>query len=130
MITSETMPAASATLLITTAPVPAGVLVMETLENALQRGQKPIAEIAGFGASGDAHHVAHPPPDGAGATFAMQRALADSHMSPAHVAYVNAHATSTPVGDATELAALKTVRTVGEPHCQLVVQNFPTTADC
>lgn len=87
-----------------------GVLVMETLENAQQRGQKPLAEVVGFGASGDAHHVAQPPPDGAGATLAMQRALADARLSPAHVAYVNAHATSTPLGDATELEALKKVR--------------------
>lgn len=88
----------------------AGVLVLETLENALQRGQTPLAEVAGFGASGDAHHVAQPPPDGGGAVLAMRRALRDACLSAAHVAYVNAHATSTPLGDATELEALGTVR--------------------
>lgn len=88
----------------------AGVLVMETLGHAQQRGQKPLAEVVGFGASGDAHHIAQPPPDGAGAALAMQRALCDGLLSPAHVAYVNAHATSTPLGDAAELEALKTVR--------------------
>jgi 3-oxoacyl-[acyl-carrier-protein] synthase II len=82
---------------------------METLEHAEQRGQQPLAEVLGFGASGDAHHVAQPPADGAGAVLAMQRALLDARLSPAHIAYVNAHATSTPLGDAAELGALKTV---------------------
>lgn len=88
----------------------AGILVMETLENALQRGQQPVAEVVGFGASADAHHIAQPPPDGAGAALAMQRALQDSQLSASHVAYVNAHATSTPMGDSAELQAIKTVR--------------------
>lgn len=88
----------------------AGVLVLETLDSAEQRGQPPLAEIAGFGASGDAHHVAQPPSDGAGAALAMKRALRDSCLSASHVAYVNAHATSTPLGDSAELQALSTVR--------------------
>lgn len=87
----------------------AGVMLLETLEGAHARGQEPIAEILGFGASGDAFHISQPAPHGSGAALAMERALRDAKISPAHVVHVNAHASSTAVGDRTELQALQQV---------------------
>lgn len=87
----------------------AGMLVIEELEHALARGAAPIAEIVGYGTTADAHHITAGPDDGSGARRAMQLALAQAKLSPADVQHLNAHATSTPVGDKSELAAIKAV---------------------
>ncbi|MDR7307294.1 beta-ketoacyl-ACP synthase II [Rhodoferax saidenbachensis] len=87
----------------------AGVLVLESLEHALQRGATPLAELVGYGTSADAHHVTSGPEDGSGAARAMQLALRQAGLQASQVQHVNAHATSTQVGDAAELAAFRTV---------------------
>ena len=84
-----------------------GAVILEELEFARRRGARIYAELAGFGMSGDAHHMTLPPEDGEGARLAMANAITDAHMSPSDVQYVNAHATSTPAGDRAETIALK-----------------------
>jgi 3-oxoacyl-[acyl-carrier-protein] synthase II len=84
----------------------AGVLVLETLSHARARGAAIYAVAAGAGYSSDAYHIAHPAPDGAGVVAAISRALADARIDPAQVVHVNAHATSTPEGDALEAQAV------------------------
>jgi 3-oxoacyl-[acyl-carrier-protein] synthase II len=87
----------------------AGLLVIETLEHALARGATPIAELVGYGTSADAYHITSGPEDGSGARRAMEIALKQAGLAPADVAHLNAHSTSTQIGDRGELAAIKAV---------------------
>lgn len=87
----------------------AGVLVLEEYERAKARGAKIYCELAGFGMSGDAFHITSPAEDGAGAVSSMRNALRDAQLNPEDVDYVNAHGTSTPLGDVAETLAIKQV---------------------
>ena len=91
----------------------AGILVLEELESARARGAAILAEVAGFGMSSDAFHVTAPPENGEGAALSMRRALRSAGVAPEEVDYVNAHGTSTPVGDVAETRA---IRAVFGPH--------------
>jgi 3-oxoacyl-[acyl-carrier-protein] synthase II len=84
-----------------------GVLIIEEYEHAKKRGARIIAELLGFGMSGDAFHITRPSEGGHGAAAAMKNAMKDAHIQPSDVDYINAHGTSTPAGDLEEVYALK-----------------------
>jgi 3-oxoacyl-[acyl-carrier-protein] synthase II len=84
----------------------AGVLIFEELEHAIKRGAKIYCEIAGCGATADAHHITAPHPEGLGAKNVMIQALADAEMQPSDIDYINTHGTSTPLGDIAEVKAI------------------------
>lgn len=87
----------------------AGVMVLEELEHAKKRGANILAEVIGYGATGDAYHITSPAPGGAGAASAMKMAIGHAEIDPSEVDYINAHGTSTPLNDKFETAAIKSV---------------------
>ncbi len=87
----------------------AGIVVLEALEHAEQRGAPVYGELVGYGLSADAHHITQPIPDGSGAQLALRAALTDAAIDPSEVGYINAHGTSTPQGDIAETVAVKSV---------------------
>ncbi len=99
----------------------AGCLIIEELEHAKARGANIYAELIGFGMSGDAHHITSPPEDGEGARKCMSAAINDAGLDPSDVDYLNAHGTSTPVGDKGETHAIK--RTFGDAAATLAISS-------
>src|SRR5689334_6244568 len=86
-----------------------GIVILEDLQHAIDRGAPIYAEIVGYGATGDAYHLTAPAPEGEGAQRAMRRAMADAKLSPTDIDYINAHGTSTPANDLNETKAIKAV---------------------
>ena len=97
------------------------MVVLESSQHAEKRGANVLAELAGYGASSDAHHVTQPHPDGEGAARAMNWAIEDAGLEPENVDYVNAHGTSTPLNDKFETIALK--RTYGDHAYNLKISS-------
>ena len=98
----------------------AGVFVLERMDHARRRGARIYATIDGYGASADAFHITAPPEDGEGAALAMKRALADAALNPEDIGYINAHGTSTPIGD---LAETRAIHQVFGDHARSLVVN-------
>jgi len=86
-----------------------GILVLESLGHALDRGARIYAEVLGYGVTSDAYHISAPDPQGSGSAMAMRKAIADAGLEPKDVQYINAHATATPIGDPAEVIAIKDV---------------------
>jgi 3-oxoacyl-[acyl-carrier-protein] synthase II len=103
----------------------AGCVVLEELEHARARGATIFAELLGFGMSGDAHHITTPPPDGEGARKAMVAAIRDAGVDPSDIDYLNAHGTSTPVGDIGESVGIR--RAFGDAADDLMVSSTKST---
>ena len=101
----------------------AGIVVIEELEHARARGAKIYCEITGYGVSGDAYHMTAPPPDGEGAARAMKLALEHARITPEQVDYINAHATSTDIGDLCETRAIKEILGKMPTRFRLVPRN-------
>ncbi len=99
----------------------AGILILEELEFAKKRGAKIIAEVVGYGMSADANHITQPAPQGEGGYRVMRNALRDAGLTPGQVGYVNAHGTSTPLGDELEATAVK--RAFGEHAYKMLVSS-------
>lgn len=99
----------------------AGILVLESLESAQARGANIYAEIVGYGSTGDAHHITAPGLDGEGGSRAMEAAMNDAGIQPSDIQYLNAHGTSTPVGDLFEIRAIK--KTFGEAAKSLKISS-------
>ena len=99
----------------------AGMMILEELEYARARGAKILAEVVGFGLSGDGYHMAAPPEDGNGAVRCMQMALQDAGLAPEGIDYINAHGTSTPLNDVVETKAIKAV--FGEHAYKLAISS-------
>ncbi len=83
--------------------------ILESLDHALKRGATILAEVTGYGASSDAYHITSPAPEGAGGALAMNQALKDAGLTPENISYLNAHGTSTPMGDELETQGIKSV---------------------
>ncbi len=99
----------------------AGILIIETLEHAKERGAQILAEITGYGTTDDAHHISAPAENGAGAAMSMKLALEDAGLSINDIHYINAHGTSTQLNDKSETAAIKTV--FGEQAYQIPISS-------